>query len=134
MGRTIKYKNIKQLGLSILEAQVATLIVGIGFVAVFQMVNFSAQSISTSAERTKSNFLIDMIAEDLIAEKDNIYEDSHKLHYVEDAFDATTIYQVNECIKYAGDESEMYSSGIVNGPKNKKAKYLKSRIQHIFSK
>ena len=76
MDRTIKYKNIKQFGLSILEALVATVIVSIGFVAVFQMVNYSAQSINTSSERTKSNFLIDMIAEDLIAEKNTIYQDN----------------------------------------------------------
>ena len=38
--KTINSKNFRCLGLSILEALVATVIVGIGFVAVFQMVNF----------------------------------------------------------------------------------------------
>ena len=47
-------KDIKNiLGLTILESLVATAIVGIGFVAILQMTNFSAQSIDSSGERTK---------------------------------------------------------------------------------
>ena len=34
-------KNIKEKGLTLLEALVSTAIVGIGFVAVFQMVQYS---------------------------------------------------------------------------------------------
>ena len=62
-----KYKT--QLGLTLLEALMATAIVGIGFVAILQMVNFSVQSIDTSGERTKANYLVSMIAEDIIAHK-----------------------------------------------------------------
>ena len=51
----------------------ATAIVGIGFVAVFNMVTFSVQSIDTSAERTKANYLVSMIAEDIIGHKNTIY-------------------------------------------------------------
>ena len=40
-----KFKNLNQKGLSILEALISTAIVGIGFVAIFQMVNFSINSI-----------------------------------------------------------------------------------------
>ena len=39
-----KIKNI--LGLTILEAVMSTAIVGIGFIAILQMVNYSVQSIS----------------------------------------------------------------------------------------
>ena len=46
MGFTINKK--KQGGLSILEALISTAIVGIGFVAIFQMVNYSVQSIDVS--------------------------------------------------------------------------------------
>ena len=35
------------------------------------MVNYSVQSIDTSGERTKSNYLVGMVAEDLIAEKNS---------------------------------------------------------------
>ena len=42
-------KKIKSiLGLSILEAVISTAIVGIGFVAILSMVNYSVQSIDTS--------------------------------------------------------------------------------------
>ena len=52
-----KLKNLNQKGLSLLEALISTAIVGIGFVAIFQMVNFSINSINTSGERTKANYL-----------------------------------------------------------------------------
>ena len=40
----IKEKNKKVLGVSILEALVSTVIIGIGFVAILQMTNYSVQS------------------------------------------------------------------------------------------
>jgi Tfp pilus assembly protein PilV len=58
-------------GLTILEALVATAIVGIGFIAIFQMVNFSVQSINTSNERTKASYLSSVIVEDVISEKNS---------------------------------------------------------------
>ena len=57
--------------MTLLEALVSTAIIGIGFVAVFQMVNYSVQSIDVSGERTKANYLVSMVAEDLIAEKNS---------------------------------------------------------------
>ena len=62
-------KRIYEKGITLLEALVSTAIIGIGFVAIFQMVNYSVQSIDISGERTKSNYLVGMVAEDLIAEK-----------------------------------------------------------------
>ena len=101
--KTINSKNFKCLGLSLLEALVATAIVGIGFVAVFQMVNYSAVSINTSAERTKTNFLIDMIAEDLVAEQDFIAEDGNKLHAIDSFVDTRPILNINTCEPYEKD-------------------------------
>ena len=67
----MKNKLIKNiLGISILEGLVATAIVGIGFVAVLQMVTYSATSINTSGERTKANYIVSMVAEDIIGHKD----------------------------------------------------------------
>ena len=43
----MSFFNKKQSGLTLIEALVSTAIVGIGFVAIFQMVNFSVQSINT---------------------------------------------------------------------------------------
>ena len=59
-------KNKKISGLSLLEALVSTAIVGIGFVAILQMTNYSIQSIYTSGERTKAGYLTNMIAEDTL--------------------------------------------------------------------
>ena len=53
--------KLKEKGLTLLEALVATAIVGIGFIAVFQMVNYSVRSIDVSGERTKSNYITAMI-------------------------------------------------------------------------
>ncbi len=80
-----KFKNLNQKGLSLIEALVSTAIVGIGFVAVFQMVNFSINSINTSGERTKANYLVSMVAEGFIGYKDSIgglsEEDRDKIYY-----------------------------------------------------
>ena len=59
----------KEKGMSILEAIVASVIVGIGFIGIFQMVGYAVNSIDVSGERTKSGLLISMVAEDLISEK-----------------------------------------------------------------
>ena len=59
----------KILGLTILEGLISTAVVGIGFIAILQMVNYSVQSIDTSGERTKANYLVSMIAEDIIGYK-----------------------------------------------------------------
>jgi Tfp pilus assembly protein PilV len=66
-----KFKN--QKGLTLLEALMSTAIVGMGFIAVFNMVNFSVQSIDVSGERTKANYLISMIAEDIIGHKNTVH-------------------------------------------------------------
>ena len=70
----MKNKFIKNiLGITILEGLISTAIVGIGFIAILQMVNYSVQSIDVSGERTKANYLVSMIAEDIIGHRDSIY-------------------------------------------------------------
>ena len=69
----MKKNKSKISGLSILEALVSTAIVGIGFIAILQMTNFSAQSIDNSGDRTKANYLTEMIAEDVIGSKNTLY-------------------------------------------------------------
>ena len=71
--------NKKILGLSIIEALVATVIVGIGFVAVLQMTSFAVSSIDTSGERTKANYIVSMIAEDIIGHRDSDTQTGNKL-------------------------------------------------------
>ena len=89
-----KYKT--QLGLTLLEALMSTVIVGIGFVAVFNMVNFSVQSIDTSGERTKANYLVSMIAEDIIGHKNTIYGESSDDENI-------TFNNVGKPVKWDGD-------------------------------
>ena len=58
MTNIVKYKL--QKGISLIEALVSTAIVAIGFLAVFQLVNYSVNSIDVSAERTKINYITSM--------------------------------------------------------------------------
>ena len=48
--------NKNNRGLTLLEALISTLIVGIGFVAIFQMVQYSITSIDVSSDRNKGNY------------------------------------------------------------------------------
>ena len=68
------YNKYREKGVTLLEALVATAIIGIGFVAIFQMVNYSVRSIDLSSERTKVNYLVTMMAEDLIGDKNVIVD------------------------------------------------------------
>ena len=74
------FKN--QKGITLIEALVSTVIIGIGFVAIFQMVQYSVRSIDVSGERTKSNLLISMVAEDLISEK-NSTSPTNKVSFID---------------------------------------------------
>jgi len=82
-----KIKNI--LGLTILESIVSTAIVGIGFIAILQMTNFSVQSIDSSGERTKANYLVSMLAEDVIGHRNTIYGVSSKAEGITMGIDGT---------------------------------------------
>ena len=62
-------KKNSEKGMSLIEALVSTVIISIGFIAVFQMVSYSIQSIDVSNERTKTTYLTGMVAEDLLADK-----------------------------------------------------------------
>ena len=63
-------KRFSEKGITLLEALISTAIVGIGFMAVFQLVNFSVNSINVSAERTKINYITTMIVEDILGSRD----------------------------------------------------------------
>ena len=108
-----KYRN--QKGVSILEALVASVIVGIGFIAIFQMVNYSVSSIHVSGERTKANYLVSMIAEGMIGYKDtvggiteadrkNIVYENGKAYLVKDG-------GKRECKKFAEFYKDLGSEG-----------------------
>ena len=85
MDRTVKniFKNSYEKGIGLLESLVATAIVGIGFVAVFQIVNYSTQSINVSSERTKMNYIVSMVAEDLIGYSNSLVNENPKTTQVQ---------------------------------------------------
>ncbi len=92
MGTSMRINKNKELGISILEALMATVIVGVGFVAVFQMVNYSINSIDVSGERTKANYLVSMLAEDVIGHRNSLYG-------VDAADEGITINEFGEPVK-----------------------------------
>ena len=145
----MKNKFIKNiLGITILEGLVSTAIVGIGFVAILQMVNYSVQSIDVSGERTKANYLVSMIAEDIIGHRDSIYgisatdnkivfdggnvvsdNPSHKkfadhLNNVGwEAPDACTRGAADSIAATASPVANIYEGEVVDAPRNKEAKW-----------
>ena len=76
------FYNKNNSGLTLLEALVATVIVGIGFVAVFQMVQYSVRSIDISSDRNKGNYLVNLIAEDVLSHKRSIKDDKEFADYL----------------------------------------------------
>ena len=62
-------KRLSEKGITLLEGLVSTAIIGIGFIAVFQMVQYSVRSIDVSGERTKANYIAGTFAEDIYAFK-----------------------------------------------------------------
>ncbi|SVC62949.1 uncharacterized protein METZ01_LOCUS315803 [marine metagenome] len=62
-------KSIK--GLTIIESLVCLVIIGIGFIAVNQLITFAIASMDRSLERNKVNFLSEMVIEDMIGDSNN---------------------------------------------------------------
>ena len=63
---------MSEKGLSLIEAMVAAVIVGIGFVAVYGLTSASTRVLVSSIDREKANMLSSMIMEDLLTDKANI--------------------------------------------------------------
>jgi Tfp pilus assembly protein PilV len=59
-------------GISLIEALVCLVVIGIGFIAVSQLTGFAIGSMDRSMERTKVNLLSEMIIEDMYADPSNI--------------------------------------------------------------
>ena len=96
-------------GLTLLEALVATVIVGIGFVAVFQMVQYSIRSIDVSSDRNKGNYLVNLIAEDVLSHKRSTKENEEFADYLKD-----NQFSIQQCTNEFGLDPT-----ITNTPQNK---------------
>ena len=90
----------KNLGLTLVEALVATVIVGIGFISVFQMVRYSIESIDTSSNRTKTSFLANMVVEDILSNKDSKKNDEKFYDFLKDNNDSG--WKMNTCSNGSG--------------------------------
>ena len=131
-GFSGKNKTIKQLGLSLLEALVATAIVGIGFIAIFQMTKYSVESMAISSDRTRANYLVAMVAEDLIGNRHSNYDG---VKFVE-LLRTSHIWKVENCKKAPrkkADSTTLYQGEEENAPKNKMRKWdeLFSSDKHL---
>ena len=132
-GFSDKNKTIKQLGLSLLEALVATAIVGIGFIAIFQMTKYSVESMSISSDRTRANYLVAMVAEDLIG---NRHSKSGGNRFVDHLRDPSKALKVDGCKKAPRkktDSTTLYQDEEEDAPLNKIRKWelLFSSDKHL---
>ena len=131
-GFRSKNKTKKQLGLSLLEALVATAIVGIGFVAIFQMTKYSVESIAISSDRTRANYLVAMVAEDLIGNRHSKYGDIKFVEHLRTGH----VWEINSCKKAPRkktDSTTLYQDEEENAPLNKIRKWelLFSSDKHL---
>jgi len=125
--------NKKISGLSLLEALMSTAIVGIGFVAILQMTNYSVQSIYTSGERTKANYLTNMIAEDVIGHKnivtgsainfsDYLFQNEFNPNFCDNPAAGTTSVNTGNTGN-TGNAGNIYGDDEIDGPLMKQRKW-----------
>lgn len=67
----MSYNNKKNKGVSLIEALVAIVVVGVGFASILQLAAYATRTTDVAIERNKANFIAEMMAEDIIADKAN---------------------------------------------------------------
>ena len=133
VGLRGKNKTIKQLGLSLLEALVATAIVGIGFIAIFQMTKYSVESIAISSDRTRANYLVAMVAEDLIGNRHSKYGGDMFVDHLRNPSNAWKVDGCEKAPRKKADSTTLYQDEEENAPQNKIQKWneLFSSDRHL---
>ena len=119
--------KISEKGVSLLEAIVATAIIGIGFVAIFQMVQYSVRTIEDSGERTKATYLSSMIAEDMYSDRNQEKDSKKFFDHIRDKS-----WELNKCDNTGGSIS--YYAGIDNNAVDNKQKKWKARLSKDYIK
>ncbi|MAS68965.1 MAG: hypothetical protein CMC43_06520 [Flavobacteriaceae bacterium] len=79
----------KQSGVSLIEAMVAAVVVGIGFVAIYGITTSSTRVLLNSIDREKGNMLANMIMEDIIIDTQNLTQ-YHNLKFISSPSSQTT--------------------------------------------
>jgi Tfp pilus assembly protein PilV len=67
LGKKNRTKNLS--GMSLIEALVATVVVGVGLVTVLQLAAFVTRSVDISIEKNKVNYLSEMMMEDMLSDR-----------------------------------------------------------------
>ena len=125
-------KRADEKGITILEALVSTAIIGIGFIAVFQMVQYSIRSIDVSGERNKMNYLVSMIAEDIISDRDSV--DASKNVFLDKLIAEkknkkdNPAWSMNTCGGFPTSKTE-YSNAFQNKIQKWKFRFSKERVK-----
>ena len=70
LGKKNKTKNLS--GMSLIEALVATVVVGVGLVTVLQLAAFVTRSVDISIEKNKVNYLSEMMMEDMLSDRNSL--------------------------------------------------------------
>ena len=130
--------NIKsktnEKGITILEALVSTAIIGIGFVAIFQMVQYAVRSIDVSGERTKMSYLVSMVAEDIISDKNS--KNASKKGFIENLIDNKNSKNeswVMDTCKDKPSAKNNYSNAYQNKTQKWEFRFSKDRVKCVSS-
>ena len=94
----------KQSGVSLIEAMVAAVVVGIGFVAIYGITTSSTRVLLNSIDREKGNMLSNMIMEDIIIDVENIAQYNGLNFTSSPLSQSTTIEKKQEKWKSAADQ------------------------------
>ena len=70
LGKKNKTKSLS--GMSLIEALVATVVVGVGLVTVLQLAAFVTRSVDISIEKNKVNYLSEMMMEDMLSDRTSL--------------------------------------------------------------
>ena len=127
-------RRANEKGITILEALVSTAIIGIGFVAIFQMVQYAVRSIDVSGERTKMSYLVSMVAEDIISDKNS--KNASKKGFIENLIDNKNNKNeswVMDTCKDKPSTKNNYSNAYQNKTQKWEFRFAKDRVKCVSS-
>ena len=128
-------KRNSESGLTLIEALVATVIVGIGFVSVFQMVQYSVSSIGVSSDRSKANLLMTMVAEDFISEKNTLHDKTKRVNFKDQLFDdehgfsSKPTFDITSCSKSGPNRTSPADNALDNKIHKWKHRFSQKRLK-----
>ena len=125
-------RRANEKGITILEALVSTAIIGIGFVAIFQMVQYAVRSIDVSGERTKMSYLVGMVAEDIISDKNS--KNASKKGFIENLIDNKNTKNESWVMDTCKDKPTVknnYSNAYQNKTQKWEYRFAKDRVKCV---